>query len=203
MGELPAGGAMVAVQASETEALGSLVGIEDRVALAAVNSPSAVVLSGDEEAVLELEGMWSERGRKTGCGVSCFSFAADGWDAQGVRARRDAVRFCEPTIPVVSNLTGEAVGAQELCTPKYWVRHVRETVRFAGGVGWLHAHGVRSFLELGPDGVLSTMVHECLEGEERDGDGEVAGPVQGAGEREKMGDRWRGWYWPHGGAGFA
>ena len=64
MGALPEGGAMVAVQASEAEVLESLAGLEERVALAAVNGPSRwwslVMRSG-----VELAGVWGERGRKT------------------------------------------------------------------------------------------------------------------------------------------
>ena len=65
MGALPVGGAMVSVQASEEEALEALEGLGGRVAVAAVNGPSSVVLSGDEDAVLEVAGVWQERGRKT------------------------------------------------------------------------------------------------------------------------------------------
>ena len=57
----------------------------------------------------------------------------------------------------------------ELCTPEYWVRHVREGVRFADGVAALEGAGVRRFLELGPDGVLCGMVDGCLSEEAREG----------------------------------
>jgi polyene macrolide polyketide synthase len=163
MGALPAGGAMVSVQASAEELLASVAGLEDRVALAAVNGPVSAVLSGEEELVLELAGAWREQGRKTKRLQVSHAFHSPRMDAMleefGEVAER--VSFAEPRIPIVSNLKGEAVSG-ELCEPGYWVRQVRDTVRFADGVRWLAAHGVGDFLELGPDGVLSAMARDCL-----------------------------------------
>ncbi len=164
MGTLPPGGAMVAVQASEQEALELLDGYRDRVALAAVNGPMSVVLSGDEQPVLELAEMWQKRARKTRRLEVSHAFHSPRIDAMLDEFAEVAARlsFSAPQIPIVSNLTGEEIPGERLCDPRHWVRHARETVRFADGVGWLAAQGVPSFLELGPDGVLSAMARECL-----------------------------------------
>jgi acyl transferase domain-containing protein len=163
MGALPEGGAMVSVQASESEVLESLLGHEDRVALAAVNGPSAVVLSGEQQTVSRLAEEWSRRGRKTKRLKVSHAFHSPLMDEmlEELAGVARGIAFAEPTIPIVSNLTGQPVSA-ELCTADYWVRHVRHTVRFADGARWLGEHGVRRFVELGPEGVLSAMVADCL-----------------------------------------
>ena len=164
MSELPAGGAMVSVRASAREALASLEGFEGRVELAAVNGPSAVVFSGDADAVLELARTWRARGRKTKRLRVSHAFHSPRMDGMLERFARVAqeLSFSEPRFPVVSDLTGEVASPEQLCDPAYWVRHVRETVRFADGVRRLGELRVTSFLELGPDAVLTAMVRDCI-----------------------------------------
>ncbi len=170
MQALPEGGAMVSVQASEQEVLQTLAGLEERVSLAAVNGPLSVVVSGDEDAVLEFAGVWEERGRKTKRLHVSHAFHSPRMEGmlEEFAEVAQGLSFAPPEIPIVSNLTGELVSAEEVCRAEHWVRHVRETVRFCDGIRWLHAQGVKSFLELGPDGVLSAMSQDCLGG---DGDG--------------------------------
>ncbi len=169
MDALPPGGAMVSVDASEAEVADTLVGSEGGVALAAVNGPRSVVISGDEQAVLELAALWSERGRMTKRLRVSHAFHSPRMDAM----LRELVEVAEglscsaPRIPIVSNLTGEPLAVERLRSAEYWAEHAREPVRFMDGVRWLGAQGVSSFLELGPAGVLSATVGECLG--ERDG----------------------------------
>jgi acyl transferase domain-containing protein/NADPH:quinone reductase-like Zn-dependent oxidoreductase/acyl carrier protein len=190
MGALPAGGAMVSIQASEDELSGALGGLEERVSLAAVNGQSSVVVSGDEEVVLDLAGVWRERGRKTKRLRVSHAFHSPRMDAMlGEFAEvADGLSFSSPRIPVVSNLTGEPLPAEQLCSAQYWVRHVREPVRFADGIRWLRAQGVTRFLELGPKAVLSAMVEDCLgEGDDRERGAPEERPMPGDGSVDASG----------------
>ncbi|MEU6777404.1 SDR family NAD(P)-dependent oxidoreductase [Streptomyces sp. NPDC046759] len=159
MQALPAGGAMVAVQAAEDEVLPYL---NDGVGIAAVNGPQSVVISGAEDAVLEIAEVFARQGRKTSRLKVSHAFHSPLMDpmleefAQAV----SGLVFDEPRIPVVSNLTGRPA---ESYTSEYWVRHVREAVRFADGIEALHELGVTTFVEIGPGGVLSALAQGCLD----------------------------------------
>ncbi|MFI9201289.1 type I polyketide synthase [Streptomyces sp. NPDC053048] len=168
MQALPAGGVMVAVQASEDEVLPLLVGYEDRAGIAAINGPSSVVLSGEEEAVTEIAGQLAAQGRKTKSLSVSHAFHSPLMEPMlaEFRAVAEGVAFSAPTIPIVSTLTGRPVSSEELCDPEYWVRHVRQAVRFSDAVAALSAEGVRMFLEIGPGGVLTALAQEILDGEQ-------------------------------------
>ncbi|QDL68915.1 type I polyketide synthase [Streptomyces malaysiensis subsp. malaysiensis] len=178
MQALPEGGAMVAVQASEEEIAPSLAGRAAEVSIAAVNGPTAVVIAGDEAAVLEIAEQWSGQGRKTRRLRVSHAFHSPRMDAMLDDFRRvvEALSFAPPSIDLVSNVTGKVADA-EVCSPEYWVRHVRAAVRFADGVRTLDAQGVTTFLEVGPDGVLSAMAQDCLAERAGEGSAPVALPV--------------------------
>ncbi|GAA4312790.1 hypothetical protein GCM10023086_33480 [Streptomyces venetus] len=166
MQALPRGGAMTSVQAAEDEVAPLLAERSGRVGLAAVNGPSSVVVAGDEDAVAEVAAHFAGRGRKTKRLRVSHAFHSHRMDAmtEDFAAVVRGVSLKAPRIPVVSALTGALVTAEELCTPAYWARHARDTVRFLDAVRTLQAEGVTTVLELGPDAVLAAMGQECVDG---------------------------------------
>ncbi|WNI23574.1 beta-ketoacyl synthase N-terminal-like domain-containing protein [Streptomyces sp. ITFR-16] len=154
MQELPAGGAMVAVQASEDEVLAVLT---DGVGIAAVNGPQSVVVSGTEAAALAVGEYFAAAGRKTSRLAVSHAFHSALMEPMLSAFREVAAGlvFNEPQVPVVSTVTGEL--CSEWQSSEYWVEQVRRPVRFADAVRSAEECGARTFVEIGPDAVLTAL----------------------------------------------
>ncbi|MFF1614047.1 SDR family NAD(P)-dependent oxidoreductase [Amycolatopsis sp. NPDC058278] len=161
MHELSEPGGMLAVEATEDEVRDVLVEFTDRADIAAVNGPVSVVVSGREEAVAEISELWRAKGRRVRRLGARYAFHSGLMDAvvEPFTQVVDGLSRHEPTVPIVSNVTGTLAGT-EIRTAEYWGRHVREPVRFADDVAYLHERGVRTFIEAGPGAVLSNLVAE-------------------------------------------
>ena len=146
-------GIMVAIEAAAEEFAA------DPVDVAAINGPRAVVVSGDEAAVREVAARFERLGRRTTTlrvPVASHSRLMDPM-LEAFREVATSVAYAEPVLPIVSTVTGELI---ESFDADYWVRNVRQTVRFADAVRTLEAQGVNRFLELGPDGPLTAILSE-------------------------------------------
>ncbi|MFD5512001.1 beta-ketoacyl synthase N-terminal-like domain-containing protein [Streptomyces sp. NPDC127051] len=163
MQALPAGGAMAAIQATEEEILPHLT---EAVGIAAVNSPRSIVVSGAEDAVEAIQAQFTEQGRKTTRLRVSHAFHSPLMDPAlaEFRAVAESVTYAPAQIPVVAGVHGEI--SEDWGTPEYWTRHLREAVRFSDTVQHLHAKGVQTFVELGPDAILTALTQNTLDGED-------------------------------------
>jgi acyl transferase domain-containing protein/aryl carrier-like protein len=153
--ELPSG-AMVAVPLSEAEILPLL---SERVSISAVNGPADCIVSGWPDAVAALEERLASLGvvsRRLETTHAFHSVMMDPIVAAFVeRVRQTELR--EPRIPYVSDVTGAWIRAEEATDPAYWGRHLRQTVRFADGLGEILAEPDRVLLEVGPGQSLGVV----------------------------------------------
>ncbi|MGO4650005.1 polyketide synthase dehydratase domain-containing protein, partial [Nocardia sp. 2YAB30] len=154
---------MLAVAIGEQRATDVVAGFGGRVSVAAVNGPSSTVLSGDADAIEEIELRLASDGVKTNRLRVSHAFHSARMDPMLAEFRSVAERitYRSARFPLVSNVSGE-LAADTVTDPEYWVRQVRGCVRFAPGVDALVAAGVRRFVEIGPDAVLAAMTRRCL-----------------------------------------
>ncbi len=163
MQQLPSGGEMVSLMASEAKVREVIAAYNQRVALAAINSPESVVISGASEDIgaicqqLEVEGIKTKRLQVSHAFHSPLMtpILAD------FEAIADQVTYNQPQIQLVSNVTGELAG-DRITTVQYWVNHIRQTVRFADSMQTLHQLGYEIFLEIGSKPILLGMGRQCF-----------------------------------------
>uniref|UniRef100_UPI00211D6E9F acyltransferase domain-containing protein n=1 Tax=Streptomyces sp. b84 TaxID=1827631 RepID=UPI00211D6E9F len=162
MQALPTGGAMAAVQATEDEITPLLT---DGAAIAAINSPTSLVISGDEDAVVRIASAMEEQGRKTKRLTVSHAFHSPHIDPMLDEFHTIAAQltYNEPQIPVVSTLTGQQATGDDLRTAQYWTDQVRGAVRFADATTTLATLDTTTIVEAGPDGVLSAMVQNTTD----------------------------------------
>ncbi|WP_398661024.1 beta-ketoacyl synthase N-terminal-like domain-containing protein, partial [Streptomyces misionensis] len=157
------GGAMAALNAPESVIRPLLAAAPGTVDIAAVNGPASVVVSGDRDAVTAVAEACAARGHRIKHLRVSHAFHSSHMDGMLDAFREVVARlsYSLPAIPVVSGVTGEPATPEQLCSPDYWVEHVRRTVRFHDVIGALHTQDVTTFLELGPGGVLTAMAQEA------------------------------------------
>ncbi|CAL9357783.1 Narbonolide_10-deoxymethynolide synthase PikA1, modules 1 and 2 [Streptomyces sp. enrichment culture] len=160
MQALPEGGAMIAVAAPEHH-----IPPHPGVDIAAVNSPTSTVLSGDEEPVLKAAQQLAAQGIRTRRLTVSHAFHSTRMEPMLAEFERvlENLTYHTPTLPLLSNTTGQLADPDAIRTPAYWAHHARATVRFADGIQALTAYGVTTYLELGPDSTLTAMTRENLD----------------------------------------
>ncbi|MFF0772383.1 SDR family NAD(P)-dependent oxidoreductase [Nonomuraea wenchangensis] len=166
MQALPAGGAMAAIGCGEEEIAPVLAG-HDQVAVAAVNAPGAVVVSGAADQVEQVIDWARQQGYRTRPLRVSHAFHSPLMEPMLAEFEQvvAGLTLRRPELALVSNVSGELAG-EDITDPGYWVEHVRRPVRFADGVHVMRQRGVTHFLEVGPDAQLTPMIEHDHDGEE-------------------------------------
>lgn len=160
MQALPAGGAMFAVQAREDE-VAPMLGHD--VSIAAVNGPASVVISGAHDAVSAIADRLRGQGRRVHRLAVSHAFHSALMEPMIAEFTAVAAELSVglPTIPVISNVTGQLV-ADDFASADYWARHIRAVVRFGDSVRSAHCAGASRFIEVGPGSGLTSLIEASL-----------------------------------------
>ncbi|EPH39685.1 type I polyketide synthase [Streptomyces aurantiacus] len=167
MQSVRAEGGMASVGAA-AERVEPLLAARPDLALAAVNGPDTCVISGASSALAEVSAQLAADGIRVKALSVSHAFhsplMAEVFDE--FRTALDAVTFREPSISLISNLTGKVARMREIATADYWVRHIGEPVRFLAGMRAIAKRGRHAFIEMGPSAMLCALGKSCVPAEE-------------------------------------
>ncbi|MGB0521657.1 MAG: amino acid adenylation domain-containing protein [Flammeovirgaceae bacterium] len=163
MQALPQEGQMVSVRLPLDKAKNLVKGLEKKISIAASNTPTQTVLSGDTEVLNQLVGQLTKKGIKTKVLQTSHAFHSPLMNPMLKQFQQaiSTIQFQQPKYQLISNVTGKEAGA-EVLTTEYWVLHVRKAVLFTEGIAALSKMGINIFIELGPQPVLMAMGMQCL-----------------------------------------
>ncbi|CAM5513500.1 SDR family NAD(P)-dependent oxidoreductase [Streptomyces microflavus] len=182
MQSMPPGGTMIAIQAPEHTIRPHLTGHETHIDIAAINTPNSTVISGTTHTAQTIATTLRNTGHKTHTLNTSHAFHSphmDGMLNQFTTTTKNITHH-PATTPLISTLTGKPTTHQELQNPHYWADQVRHTVRFADAIKTLETEGVTTYVEIGPDTVLSALAAAGVEKP----DAMAAIPLMGRGRPE-------------------
>jgi len=136
--------------------------LNDEISIAVVNAPNLCVISGPLKQIEYAETVLSKDKisfRKLKVSTAFHSKLVEPVLDDFYNAIKN-IKFRKPIVPIVSNITGQLITGNEISNPKYWVDHLRHTVRFSDGINVLLQESNRVFLEVGPGTTLSTLTEQ-------------------------------------------
>ncbi len=157
IGELPAGGSMLAVF-GPPEVVAQEIRPVAEISLAALNGTHTVV-SGPEAAIKQVEARFAQRQIRTKVLTTSHAFHSSLMEPalQPFQQVANTVNFGRAHLPLICNVTGKALPADEQLTGEYWANHIRQAVRFSESIETAAELGCDVILELGPQAVLTRM----------------------------------------------
>lgn len=162
MQELPSGSMLsVPLSSKEVEPLVKEFG-HHKLSIAAINTASSTVVSGTHEAIEQFAVMLQEKGYESRPLHTSHAFHSMMMDPilDQFRAQVNQVQLNRPTIPYISNVSGNWITVEEATDAQYWVQHLRGAVRFADGLNEILKEEQAILVEVGPGQVLSTFARQ-------------------------------------------
>jgi acyl transferase domain-containing protein len=156
-------GCMVSVGAGADEVIPLLAGHPD-VSIAAINAPQQCVISGGRESMASVTAALAQRDVEFAPLTLSHGFHSPlmAEVAQELRAELAGIQFHEPSVTIISALTGQVARWRDIADLDYWVRHVIEPVNFLGAMRALDGRGKHVFIEIGPVATLTSLAKRCV-----------------------------------------
>jgi myxalamid-type polyketide synthase MxaB len=163
MQSLPGGGVMAAVFATEGQVREAIAAYQTEVAIAAINGPSHIVISGRGTTVGLILATLQKNGVKSQTLNVSHAFHSPLIDPilDEFEQAANSIQYHAPQIGIVSNVTGKLITDHSIAKASYWREHTRQSVRFSEGIRTLHEAGYHVFLEVGPNPILLGMARRC------------------------------------------
>lgn len=149
-------GSMLSISLSEEE---TLPYITENLSLSAVNSPSLCVIGGSDSDIKILQSKMAEDGVDCRLLETSHAFHSKMMEPILNQFKEEiaGIKMNKPTIPFISNTTGQWISDDEAVSPDYWTKHLRNTVRFGDGITNLFENPETILLEIGPGRTLMTI----------------------------------------------
>ncbi len=164
MQQLPSGGAMAAIFASEDVVAKAIAPYTDQLSIAAINGPANIVISGAEKTLSTVLNSLAEQGIKSRRLTVSHAFHSPLMEPMLDAFERvaDSIQYSEPHIGLISNATGLLAEINQVTNARYWREHVRKPVKFSDSIINLHKSGYEVFVEIGSNPTLLSMGQRCL-----------------------------------------
>ncbi|MEH1834782.1 MAG: amino acid adenylation domain-containing protein, partial [Nostoc sp.] len=167
MQTLPPQGKMLVVFADEAQVATAIQPYTSEVAIAAINAPKNITISGRIPAIASIADALEARGIETRSLKVSHAFHSPLIDdiLNAFELQTSQIQFRAPSIPLISNLTGQMMYSEFIPDAKYWRQHTRQTVQFMAGIKTLFTQGYELFLEISPKPILSSLGKRCQQEE--------------------------------------
>ncbi len=157
-------GGMRAVAADAEQVRRALAGWEHEVAIAAINGPASVVISGSVEGLKAVAGKLEAEGVRTRELEVSHAFHSPMLEPmlEEFEKRAEKIAYSKPRVRMVSNVTGRVAAGNEMGRARYWREHMRQAVQFHAGLEAARAAGCTTFIEMGPQPHLLSLAKTAV-----------------------------------------